>query len=241
MYCKKCGSLLNDGASFCPNCGQTISVKASVPAAGSYVPPQQTGYGAYPGGIPQSGYGYYGNQQYGKTNSSGTSIKGPFMLVMAVLLIILSVGLVEFPVVKQGKDWFYSIGANNGDTFILELDRADGNIFEVFGNLIDDGELAGVCTVVSLIVMCISILIAVVGILCSLVKNYAAAALSVGIGLLLAAVGYLAVTIEGIYIVSNGNDFIKTFISAVPPVMLIVCIGLAVVAFVSAGRMKNSD
>ncbi len=233
MYCKKCGSVLNDGAVFCPNCGQTMAAKTSAPAAGAYAQPVQ----------PQPGYGYYGSPQY---KTQGASVKGLFAFAMAVLLVILAVGLMEFPVIKFGKDWFYAIGANsNGDMFISYLYDADGNIFEAFSDFIDHEELAGVCIVISLVMMCVSILAAVIGAFCSLIKNYSAAILMTGIGMLIAVLGYIANIIEGIYLISENNDyefkFSNCYISTVPPAMLVVCLVFAVVSFIAAGRMRNSD
>lgn len=241
MYCKKCGSLLNDGAAFCPNCGQTMAAKPAAPAAEvNAIPPRQPMYGSYP---QQPGHGYYGNQQYGKTNASGTSVKGLFMIAMAVLLVILSVGLAEFPVAKYGSDWFYSVGNGSAQTYIQYLYFADGDFFEAINNIVDNGELGGVCMIISWIMMCLSVLIAVVGFLCTLVKRYYGAAVTMGIGLLSNAVGYLALFVAGIYMVSQNSDstFSKAYISVVPPAMFIVCIGLAIIAFVSAGRIRNSD
>lgn len=238
MYCKKCGSLLNDGAAFCPNCGQTAAAKPAAPAAVvNATPPQQPMYGSY---SQQPGYGYYGNQPYGNTYSSGTSLKGLFALAMAVLLVILAVGLLEFPVSKFGKDWFYSMGTGNGNVLISGLSSTDGDVAEMVGNLIEDGELGGVCVIISFVMMCISILAAVIGALCSLVKNHAAATLLIGIGMLTTVLGYIANIIEGIYIVGESNSDYH-FICISPIILLVVCLALAVVSFVASGRIRNSD
>ncbi len=239
MYCKKCGSLLNDGAAFCPNCGQTTAAKPAAPAAGvNAPPPQQPMYGSY---SQQPGYGYYGNQPYGNTYSSGTSLKGLFALAMAVLLVILAVGLLEFGVVKYGREWFYATSiSGNGDVLLAGLYSTDGDVAEMIGDLVEDGELGGVCVIISFVMMCISILAAVIGALCSLVKNHAAATLLIGIGMLTTVLGYIANIIEGIYIVGESNSDYH-FICISPIILLVVCLALAVVSFVASGRIRNSD
>lgn len=239
MFCKKCGTNLKDGATFCPNCGQTVAAKPAAPAAGVNVPPpQQPMYGSY---SQQPGYGYYGNQPYGNTYSSGTSLKGLFALAMAVLLVILAVGLLEFGVVKYGREWFYATSiSGNGDVLLAGLYSTDGDVAEMIGDLIEDGELGGVCVIISFVMMCISILAAVIGALCSLVKNHAAATLLIGIGMLTTVLGYIANIIEGIYIVGESNSDYH-FICISPIILLVVCLALAVVSFVASGRIRNSD
>lgn len=244
MYCKKCGSLLNDGAAFCPNCGQTVAAKPAAPAAGVNVPPpQQPMYGAYPGQVQQPGYGYYGNQSYGRTYSSGGSLKGLFVLAMAVLLVILAIGLMKFGVIKYGKDWFYATSTiGNGDTLLGGLSSTDGDVAEMIGDLVEDGELGGVCVIISFVMMCISILAAVIGALCSLAKSYAASVLMIGIGMLAAALGYIANIVEAIYILDKrNNDFYEYFICITPIFMLVVCLAFAVVSFVASGRVRDNN
>ncbi len=49
MYCSKCGGVMADGASFCPNCGQAFAVAASAlrtPIAGAPVAVPSGGGGA---------------------------------------------------------------------------------------------------------------------------------------------------------------------------------------------------
>ena len=54
MYCSKCGSLVEDGAAFCPACGQAVqpaaSMSASLPVGGSSAAALPSGYDprAYP-------------------------------------------------------------------------------------------------------------------------------------------------------------------------------------------------
>lgn len=238
MYCKNCGSVVNEASGFCPNCGQTVVAKTSAPAAGGYTRPQQ-GYGAYQGGAPQPGYAYYGSPQYKKP---GSSVNGLMLLVMAVLLIISAVGLMNFAVFKSGKEWIYSASMTNGDYYSTMLNYTDGDIFEVFENLLEDDDeiLFGICMIASLIMMFVSILFAIVGLICALIKSYSGSAVTTGIGLLTAALGYLANSIEELDLVSKeDSDFIHMGIAS--PAMFIVCTGLAIIAFVAARRMKNSD
>lgn len=238
MYCKNCGSVINEASGFCPSCGQTVAAKASAPAAGGYSRPRQ-GYGAYPGGAPQPGYAYYGSPQY---KTPGSSVNGLMMIVMAVLLIISAVGLMNFAVYKNGTEWIYSAGATNGDFYASMLHSTDGDIFEVFEYILEDDDelLSGICMIVSLIMMFVSILFAIVGLICALIKSYSGSAVTIGIGLLTAAFGYLANSIEGLNLVSEADsDYVH--MSFASPAMFIVCTGLAIIAFVAAGRMKNND
>ena len=46
MYCHNCGNKLNDGANFCPNCGEKVMSPASAPLAGT--PPVQEQQAAQP-------------------------------------------------------------------------------------------------------------------------------------------------------------------------------------------------
>lgn len=44
MFCNKCGAQLNDGAAFCPNCGQQISQQSNPQPAPQQPAPQQPAY-----------------------------------------------------------------------------------------------------------------------------------------------------------------------------------------------------
>lgn len=263
MNCKNCGAVIKDGAKFCASCGQTVHEAAAVPvggysqpAYGGYAPPQP-GYGAYPGtpqpgvsqrgygAYPQSAYGYYGTQQRRTGSASTSAIKVCLLLFMAASLILSAVGLLSLPFCRQGAKMISSSAVTNGNVlseFLAVLDKADGDFGRAFEYLFDDNDtvLLSICFIASLVVLLIAVIFFICGTLSIVLKKYSGAASVMGVGMVITAVGFLINSIEGIYMVSAADsDYIK--MSFAPLIMLVVCVGLSILAFVSSGQLRRKD
>lgn len=255
MNCKNCGAVINGTSSFCPSCGQTVKAESGSYAGGYQQPisQPQPGYGGYPqpprqpvygqyqaGGQPVSGYPY-------TTAKQSSALKTFLILFMAAALILSITGLLNFPVIRHKieKGSSISIGANQGNTltyFIYSVDEE--GLGDTIEEMFEDEALSSVCFFAMLAAMAAAGVFAIIGLICLAAGNHSGGAAALGIGFIIAAVGYILNLIYAINTVSEGNDgsrYKYYLISAAPIIMAVVCISFAVMSFAAAGKLRNKN
>lgn len=253
MNCKNCGAIIKDGAKFCTACGQTVHMTSDVPTGGyqpqpGYTPPQSGYYNpqqdVYPGPVYQQPIGGYYTGQQGQSTSSGVKL---FMILFMVLALLMSaVGLMRFPYVASSEmDTISEV--SNMSTFSVLWNSNDGKIGDVLEDIFDGLDDEGVFVLsftVSLAMFGIAVIIAVISLICGIAGIHSGAASMTGTGMIILAVGYLANLIEGInYFSELDNDRIRNHlrIGLMPPIMMIVCLAMGIIAFIAAGRLRKEN
>ena len=267
MTCKNCGVPIKDGAKFCAGCGQTIREASPAPTPRAYSQPvqqnpyqpqqnqqmyggyqqnhgyqgQQGGYGGY---VQQAGgFGGYSAPPAAKGNSSG--IKTLLLLFMAAAIILSSFGMLYFPYIKSADDDLHYSSTNGAvlDSFMNLLEHNDGDLGETLEKLFEDEDhlMETIGFLVSVVLLGVTILFCITGLICGLFGSHSGAAVIMGIGSMITAVGYLLVFIEGISSASDSSDSILEFsASTAPLIMVFVSAAMFILACVSAGKMRKS-
>lgn len=111
MFCKKCGTRIEEGGKFCPNCGEQVQppvmgqgyTQYSGPAGGPYSNrPPEYGEGR-PGGDPGRGpYGQSNGQPPGKGPGKNTGLV--VILSILIVLLIVSIAAGIFLIVKNSNE-----------------------------------------------------------------------------------------------------------------------------------------
>ncbi len=255
MNCKNCGAVISDTSSFCPSCGQTVKAESGS-YAGSYQQPvsqPQPGYGGYSqtprqpvygqyqvGGQPVVGYPYPSAKQ-------SSALKTFLILFMAAALILSITGLLSFPVIRQKieKGSSISICTNHGNTLIYFIYSVGEEGFgDTMEEMFEDEALSSVCFFAMLAAMSAAVVFVIIGLICITAGNHSGGAATLGIGFIIANAGYIMNLIYAINTVSERNDgsrYNYYLISSAPIIMSVVCIGLAIMSFAAAGKLRNKN
>ncbi len=213
MYCKKCGTNLNEKASFCQNCGTPVS-------NANYRQP-------YNGSV----------QSYPTQNQSGSSSE----LIRLVFIILILGGIFIFSLIQMFSCKVYSCSGNDdiAMTDIMEAVEEDGvNIFPL--NMNDDnGAIALGVAAAIIVVNIIAGLLAVFGIFGIVSGKRKKSVKRLSAAIFIQFIGFAAVSFLAIFVMDYLDGHFDPEIGFLPMIMAVADFILGIAGLVTSRHFTN--
>ncbi|MBQ9895308.1 MAG: zinc ribbon domain-containing protein [Ruminococcus sp.] len=248
MVCKTCGTQLQNGATFCPNCGLTVHYPQNNGRIRQPVYPQQQNYnqqpayGRQPNYVQQPAYNYQQpNYGYPPQNQKAIKSTGGISAYVYVFIFII-IGMLTAGVFYVSAFQTRLMEDNYVGTNLLSTIAVLKEVgFSDFSAEIDD-DMTMLTVYTMLATSGVTLIFAVISFITLYLKKIPLAVKILGISAIFPAVSYIMLFIEGVHIRSKNSDseilgdLIR--LSPAPVIMALMCIGVAILSFMASKKLK---
>lgn len=248
MVCKTCGTQLQNGATFCPNCGLTVHYPQNNERIKQPAYPQQKNYNQQPAYVRQPNYVQqpaYNYQQpnYGYPPQNQKAVKNTGSISAYVyIFIFIIIGMLTAGVFYVSSFQTRLMEDNYVGTNLLSTIAVLKEVgFSDFSTEIDD-DMTVMTVYTMFVTSVVTLVFAVFSFITIYLKKISLAIKMLGISAIFPAVSYIMLFIEGVHIKSKNSDskIISDMIqlSPAPVIMALMCIGVAILSFMASKKIK---